>query len=71
MKTNIKLNDDTTRLNWVQLHNADIDYEDGKFVVRTDEELLGRGASNGVSDSVRAAIDSAIRIKSLRILESY
>lgn len=50
---------DREDLDWIQATGADIDFDEGTFVVYTHDASLGSGASKGAFKSVRAAIRAA------------
>lgn len=50
---------DREDLDWVQANGADIDFDEGTFVVYTHDASLGSGASKGAFKTVRAAIRAA------------
>jgi len=51
--------EDTARLDWLEASSADVDFEDGTYIIFTPEKSLGRGASHGTHSTLRAAIDAA------------
>jgi hypothetical protein len=65
LATQVRLNSnalaDAKRLDWIDEHKAETDWEGGRgVIIYTDEEPLGYGASGGTWPNVRMAIDASI-----------
>ena len=53
---------DKARLDWLESHRAEIDTDGPGFVIYTESQGLGGGASRGSYKTLRAAIDAAMTL---------